>query len=88
MDGYPAGSLDHNVPFLVASGLSSSSLETDESHGGILKSEMPCIEGANADVLHTYLNSIDATQPPWTQSDKSAPYRYRVVSVGRVTPLP
>ena len=86
MDEYPLGSLDHNVPFLVASGLSSSSAHEhkNEEGGSILQSGMPCLEGENADVLHAYLQSIDATQPPWNGRDKKAPYRYRVASIGRV----
>lgn len=86
MDGYPPGSLDHNVPFLVASGLSSSppAQETSEGQGKgvVLRSEMPCLEGEHAGVLHEYLQGIDATLPPWTHGD--AKYRYRVASVGRV----
>ena len=90
MDGYPPGSLDHNVPFLVASGLSSSPspAEPKGEDGVTLKSDMPCLEGVNADVLHAYLQGIDATRPPWTQRDPKAPYRYRVASVGRVRHFP
>ena len=86
MDGYPPGSLDHNVPFLVASGLSSSSSpEPQKEDGGTtLQSDMPCLEGENARVLHDYLQSIDGTQPPWNLKDKKTPYRYRVASIGRV----
>lgn len=88
MDGYPPGSLDHNVPFLVASGLSSSPPAEEASKGqdkgGVLRSEMPCLEGENADVLHKYLQSINATLPPWAHGDTKTPYRYRVASVGRV----
>lgn len=86
MDGYPPGSLDHNVPFLAASGLSSSPPPEHKDGDGeyILQSDMPGLEGENAHVLHAYLQSIDATQPPWDQGGKNAPYRYRVASVGRV----
>ena len=46
MDGYPAGSLDHNVPLLVASGLNAAlpelQLEGDlKDQGILLKSELP-----------------------------------------------
>ena len=87
MDGYPPGSLDHNVPFLVASGLTSSPSpgeSKDGDSGVVLQSGMACLEGENADVLHAYLQGIDANRAPWTQGDKKTPYRYRVASVGRV----
>ncbi|SPO04890.1 uncharacterized protein DNG_07575 [Cephalotrichum gorgonifer] len=94
MDGYPRGSLDHNVPFLVASGLSSAFVDEvpgdskDQDHGVALKSELSCLTGESAEVLEKYLQSIDATQPPWIQRDKKTPYRYRVVSVGRAFRFP
>ena len=90
MDGYPPGSLDPSVPFLVASGLldvpSDGQIEerdADTLHT-VLSSDVPSLSGKNAEVLHRYLASIDATQPPWTFGDKKQPYRFRVESVGRV----
>lgn len=91
MDGYPPGSLDPSVPFLVASGLVDS--PPNDHYGGsntategtVLKSEVPSLTGENAQVLHDYLAGVDATLPPWSLGDKKRPYRYRVESVGRVT---
>ncbi|PKS11432.1 hypothetical protein jhhlp_003195 [Lomentospora prolificans] len=94
MDGYPPGSLDPSVPFLVASGLldvpSDGQIEerdADTLHT-VLSSDVPSLSGKNAEVLHRYLASIDATQPPWTFGDKKQPYRFRVESVGRSYALP
>ncbi|CAI4217729.1 unnamed protein product [Parascedosporium putredinis] len=79
MDGYPPGSLDPSVPFLIASGLvdlptgRSSENQDEGSQGTTLTSEIPAVTGENAEVLHSYLASIDATQPPWSFGDKKRP---------------
>ena len=93
MDGYPAGSLDHNVPFLVAAGLSSPSATEDSSdndstdQGILVESEIPCVEGKDAEVLGSYLASVDGRRPPWNARSKDRPYKYRVKMVGRVGDL-
>jgi hypothetical protein len=90
MDGYPAGSLDHNVPFLVVAGLSGpssseASADTDSSDQAILvESEIPCVEGKDAEVLVSYLASVDGRRPPWSARSKDKLYKYRVKTVGRV----
>lgn len=90
MDGYPPGSLDPSVPFLVASGLLNSPPDgaaegsDTATQGTVLQSEVPSLTGENAEVLHSYLASVDAAQAPWSLGDKKRPYRYRVETVGRV----
>ena len=89
MDAYPEGSLDHNVPFLVASGLNAShsglSLDGDLKHQGILfRSEQPPLESREADILDNYFQEIDKKGKSWIGVERDEPFRFRIRSVGRV----
>ncbi|PNY23345.1 Uncharacterized protein TCAP_06725 [Tolypocladium capitatum] len=89
MDGYPAGSLDRNVPFLVASGLNSKVPELQlqdelKDQGILLKSELPPLESKEAGVLEEYLEEIDAQGVSSTGVSRDEPYRFRIKTVGRV----
>jgi hypothetical protein len=90
MEGYPKGSLDHNVPFLLVSGLSSSGTdELLEQHewneqGTDVASGMPAISSREAEELHRYFSGLDSRQPPWSGRDKDKLYRFRALTVGRV----
>lgn len=89
MDGYPPGSLDHNVPFLVASGLNSVEPELDlqgelSTQGQLIKSDLPPLEGREAQLLETYFEEIDARGTSWAVVPRDEPYRFRIKTVGRV----
>ncbi|KIE03613.1 hypothetical protein MAJ_00144, partial [Metarhizium majus ARSEF 297] len=93
MDGYPPGSLDHNVPFLVASGLNSAEPELDlqgelSTQGQLIKSDLPPLEGREAQLLETYFEEIDARGTSWAVVPRDEPYRFRIKTVGRSYLLP
>lgn len=89
MDGYPTGSLDLNLPYLVVAGLTSqppNDLPLDpqlQDQGILLRSELPSLETEDAKTLREYISIQDATDQPWSPQDKR-PYRYRVRFSGRV----
>lgn len=89
MDGYPAGSLDHNVPLLVASGLNAAppELQLDgelREQGILLRSSLPPLDTKDAGVLEAYFGEIDAWGRSWTSLARDEPYRFRIKTVGRV----
>lgn len=93
MDGYPAGSLDHNVPLLVASGLSSKppvlELEGElKDQGILLESELPPLGSKEAEVLGAYFEELDAQGASWTSLSREEPYQFRIKLVGRSFLLP
>ncbi|KAM5346612.1 hypothetical protein ACJ41O_009617 [Fusarium nematophilum] len=93
MDGYPTGSLDHNVPFLVAAGLNSETNELPLSaelkdQGILLRSELPPLEGEEAEVLAQYMRDVDASAKSWSGFERDEPYRFRITTLGRSFLLP
>lgn len=95
MDGYPAGSLDHNLPYLVVAGLTPEParelpLDPDLREQGILlRSELPSLDTAGAATWREYIQSQDARDGPWRpprEGDK--PYKFKVDMTGRVIILP
>ncbi|KAL7938471.1 Gryzun, putative trafficking through golgi domain-containing protein [Trichoderma chlorosporum] len=91
MDGYPLGSLDHNVPLIVVSGLSSDPPEQPPKANGqgvLLRSDLPPIEGKEAAFLESYFEEADERGKSWTVVTREEPYRVRVKSVGRTFALP
>jgi trafficking protein particle complex subunit 11 len=94
MDGYPVGSLDHNVPFLVVSGLTSSpakelSIGTALSEQGILlRSEIDALNTKEAKALEQYFRAIDDRELAWHGQDVGKTYKLRVATTGRVSPEP
>ena len=88
MDGYPLGSLDHNVPFLVASGLLSTLPRTLgaelDSDAILIQSNLAPMEGWAAKVLGDYLGDVDSRQDAWNGRDDGVGYKFRVVTTGRV----
>lgn len=89
MDGYPTGSLDHNVPFIVATGLNSTTNELPLSaelkdQAILLRSELPLLEGKEVEVLEEYFEEITSKGTSWTGFSKEESYRFRIKSVGRV----
>lgn len=90
MDDYPEGSLDHNVPFLVASGLSPAESRLDlptglTSYSQLVKSSLPLLDTKESQILDKYLNEVDARGKSWTSVPREEPYRLRVKTVGRVS---
>ncbi|KAF5669741.1 hypothetical protein FDENT_11487 [Fusarium denticulatum] len=93
MDGYPTGSLDHNVPLLVAAGLNSETNELPLSaelkeQSILLRSELPPIGGEDAEVLAEYFKDIDASAKSWSAFERNEPYRFRIRTTGRSFLLP
>ncbi|KAL4722024.1 hypothetical protein ACLX1H_011219 [Fusarium chlamydosporum] len=93
MDGYPTGSLDHNVPLLVAAGLNSETNELPLSaelkeQSILLRSEIPPIDANNAEVLSQYFKDIDASAKSWSAFERNEPYRFRIRTAGRSFLLP
>lgn len=89
MDGYPVGSLGHNVPFLVAAGLDSTTNELPldgelKEQGILLRSELPPLEGREVEVLEQHFRDIDRKGNSWKGVERGEPYRFRIKSVGRV----
>ncbi|KAM0331549.1 hypothetical protein ACHAQA_003227 [Verticillium albo-atrum] len=94
MDGYPAGSLDHNLPFLVVAGLTeapANELPLDaelKDQGVLLRSELPSLETKEAEALKEYIVSQDARDQPWNPQLATKPYKFRVGLAGRSFVLP
>ncbi|KAI0377052.1 Gryzun, putative trafficking through golgi-domain-containing protein [Hypomontagnella monticulosa] len=94
MDGYPAGSLDHNVPFLVVSGLSTAptkSALTDpglREQGILVRSELPPIESREAKTILRCIQEKDASDLPWHARDTSRKYKFKIKTIGREFLLP
>ncbi|OTB14491.1 hypothetical protein K445DRAFT_62497 [Daldinia sp. EC12] len=94
MDDFPAGSLDHNVPFLVVSGLSNSSTKVSlpdpslREQGVLVRSELPPIESREAKIILRCIQEKDATSLPWNSRDTSRKYKFKIGTVGREFLLP
>ncbi|KAM0251505.1 hypothetical protein ACHAQJ_008126 [Trichoderma viride] len=91
MDGYPLGSLDHNVPLIVVSGLNSDPPEQPpkvNGQGVVLRSDLPPLEGREANFLEAYFGEVDERGASWTVVTREEPYRVRIKTVGRSFVLP
>ncbi|KAK6851302.1 hypothetical protein PG987_000936 [Apiospora arundinis] len=94
MDDYPAGSLDHNAPLLVVSGLGTGATkpllsDPDLKERGILiRSELPPIDGREAKAILHYIQEADATAWPWNPSETTKKYRFKIKTIGREFLLP
>lgn len=92
MDGYPSGTLDRNVPLLVASGLNSQpgDVQLDgelKDHGIQLRSGLPPLENKEAEVLENHFKDVDARGRSWVAMERDETYRFRIKTVGRVGQL-
>ncbi|KAF5027293.1 hypothetical protein F66182_587 [Fusarium sp. NRRL 66182] len=93
MDGYPTGTLDHNVPLLVAAGLDNETHELPLSaelkeQTILLRSETPPIEGREVGILAQYFKEIDASARSWSAFERNEKYRFRIRTTGRSLLLP
>ena len=90
MDEYPPGSLDHNVPLLVVSGLTTDPtkpLVTDpelKEQGILIRSEVSPLDTPEADIILRYIQERDASTLPWNPRGTSRKYRFKVKTIGRV----
>ncbi|KAM3453200.1 hypothetical protein MY3296_003963 [Beauveria thailandica] len=93
MDGYPLGSLDHNVPLIVFSGLTSTSPEIEldatlQEGAALLRSDLPPLDSKEAELLEQHFGHVDSEGQSWTGVSREEPYRLRIKTVGRTYPLP
>jgi trafficking protein particle complex subunit 11 len=89
MDGYPAGSLDHNVPYVIVSGFNLSPSELPlskelQDQAILFRSEQPPLETREAKVLQTYLGEVDQEGRSWTGVSREEPFKLRIKNAGRV----
>ena len=93
MDAFPSASLEHNVPFLLATGFSSSSspelpynaaeLQDDNSNPSF-HSEQPPLDTREARLLRSYLGEVDEEGSSWLGAQGDEPYKFRIKTAGRV----
>ncbi|KAH8666677.1 Gryzun, putative trafficking through golgi-domain-containing protein [Xylariales sp. PMI_506] len=94
MDEYPTGSLDHNVPLLVVSGLTNippKPLLTDpafKEESVAIRSELSPVDGREAKAILHHIQASDATDLPWNTGDAERKHRFKVRAVGREFLLP
>ena len=90
MDEYPAGSLDHSVPFLLTLGVSART-----SHGAqlsaalkeqavLVRSDLAPLDTDQALALLRYIQARDASQLPCSGRETARRYRFRVKTAERV----
>ena len=90
MDDYPAGSLDHSVPFLLALGTSATATydsglnATLKEQAILIRSELPPLDTDQAHALLRYIQSRDATNLPCNARDAPTKHRFRVKTAERV----
>lgn len=100
MEAYPPAYVQHNLPFVLLSGLGSQNeLEPPPSVHSVLpgravtrtSSEIPPVTGERADqLLQDFLNA-DGTNAPWNarnSSRKDLGHGFRIRAVGRVCKAP
>lgn len=90
MDGYPDGSVDHNIPLIFVAGLTSEPpnelplVPELQEQATLIRSELPPVEGRDAEAVGKYFHSVDASDAPWNSRDTGRAYRFRVRLAGRV----
>ncbi|KAI1847655.1 hypothetical protein JX266_006507 [Neoarthrinium moseri] len=94
MDEYPAGSLDHNLPLLVVSGLTSGPtkpLLTDpdlKEQSILIRSELPPLDSREAKTILRCIQEADATALPWNPQEGDKKHRFKIKTIGRDFLLP
>jgi solute carrier family 25 protein 38 len=100
MEAYPPAYVEHNLPFIVLSGLGSQDeLEPPPSVHSVLpgraavrtSSEIPPVTGERADQLLQDFLSADGTNAPWNargSSRRDLAHSFRIRAVGRVCMSP
>jgi hypothetical protein len=91
MDEYPSGSLGHNLPLLVVSGLTTAPtkpLLTDpdlKDQSILIRSEIPPVDSREAKAILRHIQEADGSSAPWHAPDASVKYRFKVKTIGRVS---
>ncbi|KAF2971026.1 hypothetical protein GQX73_g2591 [Xylaria multiplex] len=94
MEAYPPGSLDHNVPFLVVSGLGTNTakpLLADpelRERGILVRSELSAVDTREAKIILRLIQEADATSLPWEPRDNPKRYKFKINTIGREFLLP
>lgn len=100
MEAYPPAYVQHNLPFIVLSGLGSQAeLDPPPSVHSLLpgravtrtSSEIPPVTGERADQLLQDFLSADGTNAPWNARNagrKDIAHGFRIRAVGRVGQAP
>ncbi len=89
MDAYPTGSLDHNVPFVIVSGLNNSQADLPidnelKDQAILLRSEQPIVESRDAKALEEYFKQVDTKGRSWVGVEREEPFRLQIKTIGRV----
>lgn len=84
MDRYPKDSIEHNICFLVVSGIAKGASVDTDGKGILVRSELPSLETREAEVLRRYFEKIDASKLPWNGHDTSRKHRFHCKIVDRV----
>lgn len=90
MDEYPAGSLDHAIPFLLTLGTRTGTAHDPalsaalKEQAVLIRSELPALESDQAHALLRYIQERDASRLPCNGRDVSRKYRFRVKTAERV----
>jgi hypothetical protein len=90
MDEYPAGSLDHAMPFLLTLGTRTGTPYDPQlspalkEQAVLIRSELPSLNSDQASALLRYLQDRDASQLPCNGRDMSRKYRFKIQTAERV----
>ncbi|KAI0864475.1 Gryzun, putative trafficking through golgi-domain-containing protein [Xylaria cubensis] len=94
MDGYPRGSLDYNIPYLIVSGLGTNPTKippTDpelRERGILVRSELPSIDTREARAILRFIQEADASSLPWKSRDGAKRHKFKIRAIGREFLLP
>jgi trafficking protein particle complex subunit 11 len=90
MDDYPRSSLDHNIPLLVTLGLPHDPTDDVVLDGALketavlLRSELPTVDGHEAEALLKYIQDGDASDWPWNKQEGLRKYKFKIRTAGQV----
>jgi hypothetical protein len=91
MDEYPAGSLDHTIPFLLTLGTCTNTpydaglSAALKDQAILIRSELAALDSDQAHALLRYMQDRDASKLPCNGRDEAArKYRFRIKTAERV----
>ncbi|KAI1758380.1 Gryzun, putative trafficking through golgi-domain-containing protein [Xylaria castorea] len=94
MDGYPPGSLDHSVPYLIVSGLGTNPTKVSPTdpelreRGILVRSKLPSIDTREARTILRFIQEADASSLPWKPRDGAKRHKFKIKVLGREFLLP